>query len=206
MTRRQNRVFVVLDLPGRVPDLIIRARAIIEACATHPRLKNPDPPLADLTALADDVEAAQTAMGLGGKDARPARDVVADRLRKALKRLGLCVEDQANLPGEDAESFIHLALMYPRARSTRRKKPISVKSSTSPGSAVVDVRAAGANVLYKWQVSVDGGKTWPVYKETKQSKTTLEGLPVGQTVLIRCEYIGIDAVPHLTDVIAYLVK
>jgi hypothetical protein len=37
VTRRQNRVFVVLDLPGRVPDLIIRARAIIEACAAHLR-------------------------------------------------------------------------------------------------------------------------------------------------------------------------
>ena len=206
MTRRQNRVFVSLKLPESIPELLIFARVILESCAKHPLLKNPVPSLIELVVLLSALEDAQTAVGLGGLGKRSARDAAADALRQGLGLLGKCVEVQANRDMLHAEAFIGAAFMTTRAASSRRKLEFTVKPGRVSGTVVVEVIAIDSNASYMWQCSFDDGKTWVVVKGTKQSKTTLTGLPVGKYVQFRCRRMGRDNAPHLTGAITFLIK
>jgi len=206
VTRRQNRVFVVLKLPHSVPALISAARAYIEACRKHPRLKNPKPSLAELTALVEALSTAEVDKQLGGHGKWDARDVAADNLREALHALGKCVEDQANRDPATAESFIAEAGMSTRAASRRRKKPFTVKVGDAPGTAVVEVISVGDTGLYQWFCSLDGGKTFQLWTSTSQSKTTLTRLPSGVEVLIYCVATGRDGVPWTSETLSVRVK
>jgi len=206
VTRRQNRVFVALRLPSKVPDLLTRTLAIIDACSKHPLLKNPTPSMAELTVLNQELRDAHTNLGLVGKAGRTARDVKETALRRGLSTLGKCVEDQANLDIAHAPAFINAAHMFVRNESTRRKKPFDVSDGDVSGSIVVDVLSAGDNATYEWQISLDGGKTFVVAKITKQCKTTLTGLPAGTYVHIRCSILVKTGVVRMTDTIIYLVK
>ena len=140
MTRRQNRVFVALKLPQSVPALVVAARAILDRCKKHPRLKNPD-------------------KQLGGRGKREVRDQATDKVREALHDLAKCVETQANRDLATAESFVAEAGMSTRAASRRRKKPFTLKPGPVPGSVVVEVIAVDDAASYRWFCSLDGGKT-----------------------------------------------
>jgi hypothetical protein len=206
VTRRQNRVFIALKLPGPAPALISAAWSILLACRKHTRLKNPTPSLDEIEALIVALQSAQVEKDRGGLGKRTARDKAADDLRQALHALGQCVETQANENIEEAESFITEAGMSVRAASTRRKKPIAAKPGHTPGSVVVEVLAVDDNTVYEWFCSLDGGKTFQVWKRTKQSKATLEGLPSGVDVHIYCLATGRDGVPRKSETIVFHVK
>jgi hypothetical protein len=206
VTRRQNRVFVALKLPGKVPDLLSHARAILEACSKHPLLVSPTPSMAELATLVAELGDRQTDLAVGGPGKRAARDVALDRLRHGLTTLGQCVEDQASLDLDHAEAFIAAAFMTTRARSTRRKQPFTVTDGPVSGTVVVEVRAAGDTVRYKWLSSLDGGTTWLVARLTTQCKTTLTGLPAGTYVHFRCEVMVKTGVATTTEPIVFLVK
>jgi hypothetical protein len=206
VTRRQNRVFVVLKLPQSAPALIIRARAIVEACKKHPGLKNPTPSLAQLSALVAALSRAEVAKDLGGLGKRDARDHAADNLREALHALAKCVETQANLDLEHAVAFVEAAGMSTRAASRRRKKPFTVKPGPVPGSVVVEVLSVGDKGFYRWSCSLDGGKTFQLWETTAQSKATLRGLPSGVEVHFYCVATGRDGIPRTSETLILRVK
>jgi len=206
VTRRQNRVFVVLKLPQSVPALITTARAILDRCRKHAGLKNPKPSLAEVTALVDTLSRAEVDKQLGGHGKRDARDHAADNVREALQALAKCVETQANRNLATAESFVAEAGMSTRAGSSRRKKPFTVKPGPVPGSVIVEVIAVDDAALYRWFCSLDGGKTFKQWTSTAQSKTTLTGLPSGVEVHFYCEATGRDGVPWTSETLTLRVK
>jgi hypothetical protein len=206
VTRRQNRVFVYPKLPQRVPALIMAARAILEACGKHPGLENPQPSLADVTALVDALADAEVEKNRGGPGKREARDLAADKVRQAMHDLAKCVEIQANRDPEHAEAFVAAAGMSTRAASSRRKKPFTLKAGAGPGSAAVEVIAVDDAAFYKWFCSLDGGETFRPWTTTSQSKTTLTGLPSGLEVHFYCEATGRDGVPWTSETLLLRIK
>jgi len=72
-------------------------------------------------------------------------------------------------------------------RKTPLPKPrvFSAKPGAVSGSVEVIAALAAKRASYEWQYSTDGGKTWIEAAPSLKAKTTIVGLPVASSVLLR---------------------
>jgi hypothetical protein len=206
MTMRQNRAFVVLHLPTKVPDLIQTAKAIIAAAKGNPAVPNPNPPLAKLRALIVALDKAETATATRTIGTVPARDEARAALRQALNAFKAHVQRLADLDQENAAAIITSVAMSVRKESSRRKAAFVAKTGRTSGSVILEVRAAAKRASYGWQWSVDGGKTWIDAGTTLQAKTTITGLPVAKYVQFRYRAVTKNGVGDWSDPITFMVR
>jgi hypothetical protein len=106
MTRRQNRAFVALDLPSRVPDLIVAARAILVAATNNPQLPDPRPPLTTIKAAIVALENAEVDRESRTRGTAPVRNVAESNLRAVMRAYGSYVQEQADADPEHAQTII----------------------------------------------------------------------------------------------------
>jgi hypothetical protein len=185
MTKRQNKVFVAMNLPVGVNALIVKARAIITASTNNPYFPNPNPSMAKLGALVEAAATAQAATLTRATGTASARDTAVTALRGGLTTFSVYVQEQADATPELAAAIITSAGFDVRKASTRRKRLFTAKPGRVPGSVDVAVKALVKTASYNWEWSANGGKTWNRSPNTLQADTTITGLPIGETVLIR---------------------
>jgi hypothetical protein len=185
MTRRQNRVFAVMKLPPRVPDLLHAARAIANASAANPLLTNAGPAIAALRGALGVLERAETAMSTRRSDDAAARDVALTAVRAALHELLACVQKEADADLEHAEQIVTSSGFVVRKPKARTKPPFSVKPGPTSGSALCEARAAAKRASYEWEASTDGGETWVRGGSSLEARFLFTGLPVAAIVLFR---------------------
>jgi hypothetical protein len=182
-----KRPVVSLKLPASVPAFIAMAKHVIDALTTNAAtFPNPDPPVATLsTAVCADsradraVLARQRGAVIGRKDKRKALATLLEQEKGYIQKVA-----DAGTP-DAAGKVIESAGVAVRKPVLRQKQVFSVKEGAVSGTVKLTNAAAGHRASYDWQFSVDGGKTWQAAPSTLQSKTSMPGLPAGQTVLFR---------------------
>ncbi len=186
MTRRQNRTFVTLGhLPNEPSALIVALRAVIVKGRRSGWLPSPNPVLDRLEAAVDELEKAQVATLSGGKGLAARRNELLEPARAARDAYKGQVQEAVDANPDMALTIIASSGLGSRAASSRRKAPVTVKPGKVSGSVDIDVKAPVRDASYLWEFSVNGGKSYERAPSTKQSRTTITGLPPGQYVLVR---------------------
>jgi hypothetical protein len=189
-----------------VPDLIVAVRAIIEAATGNPRLPRVSVVLVPLEAALDELEKAQVASETRAAGTIAVRDAKLVAVRAALNAYKAFVQKLADANLEEAASLIESAGLSSRRPSSRKKLPFTAKHGRISGQVILDVLAAADNTTYYWQWSANGGLTWNDVETTKQSRTMIDGLPVGKAVLFRYRALTTKALGDWSDVISLLVN
>jgi hypothetical protein len=144
--------------------------------------------MAKLGALVDALAKAETAARSNTQGTAAARNVALSALQAGVTAFQGWVQEQADEDPENAGSFIAGTGLRTRAPSTRRKAAVTVDPGRVSGTLDVVVKAPAKRAGYVWEWSDDGRQTWNRAPVTVQSRTTLEGLPVGSepiTVLVK---------------------
>lgn len=205
MNKTTYKAHVVLALPKPVPLLISLARAIEAAVSAATKtFASPTPTMAQLGANIASLEAAQSAAHLRTKGAVATRDARVAVLKTDLQMLRSYVQTVADADPTTAATVVHAAGMTLRKASSYTKPPLAAKA-TSSGVIVVSAKLASARQANHWQLSTDGGTTWIDLPETLQTKTTVTGLPPGQTVLVRHVAVTKDGAGTWSDPVSVLV-
>ena len=184
MTKRQNRVFAVMNLPTRVPHRIVAARAILAASTGNPFLPKPNPPLGKLAAAIAALDRAEIARATRTRGTAEVRDLALSVLLALLRTLKAYVQEQADANPEKAEIIITSAGMSVRRPTTRSKAPFVATPGLS-GTMNLEVKAPAKRASYQWEWRAEGAASWTPVEPTLQAKTTITRLPIGSYVELR---------------------
>jgi hypothetical protein len=184
-TKASRTIRVVLKLPEKVADFIVRAQAIHDTMAANATTLNaPTPPLSVLAAHIADLivkEAAVTARTLGAAgDRDAAKKAVSDDLSDERAY----VEHLVNADPANAAIIAQDAAMTIRTQAPRSKPLLAIKRGTISGTVQAVAKAVKGAKANHWQYSTDG-KTWIDLDPTTGAKITLQHLTPGSTVSFR---------------------
>lgn len=185
-TDSTSKISVVLKLPKRVADLIVRAQTIHDAMAANSKtLPSPSPAM---TVLQTDID------GLATKEAiTKTRTVGAVSDRNAAQKVltvdlnneRAYVELVVNADPTNASQIAQDAGMFLRNPGSPSKPPLAVKPGATTGTVKVIAKATKGAQANNWQYSLDGGKTWIDLPSTTKASTTVANLTPSTTVSIR---------------------
>ena len=120
------------------------------------------------------------------KSARKARSPEEKTLRNRLTDGARFVETCANNDPENGLTIIAASTFSEKAPTKRQKDPLTLHYGEVSGTVLADAKAAKSpRAFYGWRYSLDNGTTWTELAQTNSSKTLLQGLPVGKTVLVQ---------------------
>ncbi len=139
--------------------------------------------MSDINALI----AAQNLAKTRAKGAVQARDAKLAVVITDLNQERAYVESIADANLANAAAIANSAGMEVRKQGAHPKKSaVNVKQAKASGSvAVTALVGSKQKQSHEWQYSIDGGKTYVGAPPTLQAKTTIPGLTVGVTVLVR---------------------
>ncbi len=201
-----KRATIALNLPKRIPDLILYANNIVQKLTGNPAFPTPTPTLAALTAAVADLHNAETAALSRAKGAATVRDTKRTVLIALLQQLRGYVQAMADATPEDGAAIIQSAGLAVRKIAVRAARAFAAKQGSVSGTAKITAVSAGHRSSYEWQYSVDGGKTWVAAPATIQAKTTVGGLASGTTVQFRYRTVTKAGEGDWSQAVALLVK
>jgi hypothetical protein len=146
---------------------------------------HPDPPLAALQLLIEELKTAAAGVGRIGIGGAAIRNVVMRKLIAALMRERAYVETVASADPEHAASIAAMAGMALRNAPSIYKPDFEVRQGFLSGTLDCIAKAIKNAVTYHWQYSFDEGITWMDATVTTTSYTTLTRLPPKTTVTVR---------------------
>jgi hypothetical protein len=188
MTIRKNKVpraIAILALPESVPSFMDRARVIVTSMTANPDLPVPTPPVAIVQQAIDDLQAAQVGALLHTTGAAAFRNAKQARVVTLLEEWCTQVQTAADENPEIAAPIIQSSGMMLRKIPPLPRRLFTAKHGPVSGSVNLVAPASADRAAYKWQYSVDDGKTWITLPQTLQAKTSVAGLPPLTTVLFR---------------------
>lgn len=189
MTKRkaltEQVIRLVMKAPEKPQDLVIYAQLVhdkmAENVATFPA---PDPPLAALQSLIDELRAACSYAKTGGIGSPGKRDLVARKVRAALNSELGCVTKVAALDPANAAVIAERAAMSLRGSSFRNKPTLELRHGPVSGCILAIAAAIAKASMYKWQYRLSGGP-WLDLPPTGGAGTKLEGLTPTATIQVR---------------------
>ena len=206
MTVSMHRVMVALKRPTSAPELLIFARAVVNAMNGNAWFPAPVPSLARVQAAIDRLAVAETAalsMTVGLKKARnEAQTVLVGRLT----RLKAYVQGVADDNPDFAAAIVESAGLSVAARGNRPKPVLGVLRGRVSGSVRLVVKAVAKVASYQWQLSKDAGKTWLDLPKTLQAKTTVTQLTPGMTYGFRFRALTRRGVGDWCEPVSYMVQ
>jgi hypothetical protein len=206
MTRRQNRTFVALKMPTKVPDYIALMRSVIAAATNNSSLPDARPLVAGLRAAVEKLAARQVSSLTRAVGTASARDEAFVVARQAMQTYQQYVQQKADADPEEAASIITGAGLRVRLPSSRRKSLFAARPGLRSGEVVLEAKAPSKRTRYEWEASSDGGQTWVSRGKTLQSKTTIDELPVGEYAHFRYRVLTKDGLSDWSDPLEVLVK
>jgi hypothetical protein len=181
MTVSMHRVLVALKPPKTAPELLVLARAIVEAMNGNAWFPAPVPSLTTVQAAIDRLAEAEVAALSMTAGLKQARNSARAALVSLLHRLKAYVQGVADENPDSAASIIESAALSVVARSNKAKAALAVVRGGVSGSVRLVAKAVAKVALYEWQLSRDAGNTWVDLPKTVQAKTTVSGLSPGMT-------------------------
>lgn len=167
---------VLPEKPIIASNYLKSSRLVVTMMTNNPFFPAPVPPLAQVSAKLDALEASEDLAHKGGKGgAVQQRDVDLRKAHRGMTLLKVFVQNTANEDPEQAEVIIKSAGMDVAKPRSRNKQPVEAKYGDSPGCVVLVAKALPKPVQYRWQLSTDQ-KTWTDLPETFKARTTVEGL------------------------------
>lgn len=180
-----HRHIAVLNTPLHIEDEIKYGQTLQAAITNNPNLPNPNPLLTAFNAALVKFDAAATAAKTRAKGTVPARTAARSEYIITLHALRGQVQSAADAQPENAEAIITSAGMSVKKTPVRKPRTFEARQGLVSGSVEVLTKAAAPRAAYDWQSSIDGGKTWVDAPSTMKSKTVINGLPPGTTVMFR---------------------
>ena len=169
------RSIAVFPNTKQVPQYLTNCRLVVTMVTGNKNLPTPTPPLAQLSAHLDLLEAAEELALKGGMGAVQQRDVDLEAVRNDMRLLKAYVQSVADANATEAESIIKSAGMGIGKKSTRTKPAIAAKQGKVPGRVVLEAKALPRPVQYRWQMSSDQ-KSWTDLPESFNATITVDGL------------------------------
>ena len=180
-----HRATIALNVPGKVPELILYGANIVQKLTGNPHFPTPTPTVAALAAAVSDLHDAETAALSRSKGAATVRNDKRTVLVGLLQQYRGYVQGVADATPENAAAIIESAGLSVRKLAARGKRTFAVVQGAASGEARVTAVTAGSRAAYDWQYSVDGGKTWVDVPSTTRGQTKIVGLPVGTAAQFR---------------------
>jgi hypothetical protein len=180
------KVYVVIRRSHVAAAFLGMSKAILEAVTNaKTTFPTPTPPLVQLSNDISAFDAAQTAALTRAKGAAQKRNAAMAEVVADLDLLRAYVQTVANSDPANALTIAHSAGMDLRKTPARTKNDLNAKPGTVSGSVAVSAKVAGVRSSHNWEYSTDGGKTWLVWSQSLQGKTTITGLTPASFVLVR---------------------
>ena len=179
------RVLVVLRLPQSVPELLVRARHIVETMTGSTYFPTPNPSLGAVTANIDALAAAETNARSRTSGLIKVRELKRAAVISDLRALQSYVQTVVDQNPTQAGAIAEAAGMARRVYRAPIRREIEAALGATPGTVVVRARARGRHAAYEWQISADGGQTWTTLALTTVARTTARDLRAGTTYLFR---------------------
>jgi hypothetical protein len=168
-------IAVLPESPHVVSRYLMACRLIVTMMTDNQNFPTPTPPLAEVSADLEALEASEGLAKKGGKGMVQQRDVVLRKVHHKMTMLKAYVQSAANAEPDQAEAIVHSAGMSVGKPRTRTKLPVEVKYGDAVGKVVLDAKALPQPVQYRWQMSTDQ-KTWTDLPESFKTKSVVEGL------------------------------
>ena len=175
----------MLRLPKPVPELLVRARHIVEAMTGSAYFPTPNPTLGAVTADIDALAGAETTARSRTSGLIAVRDLRRAAVISNLRALQSYVQTVVDQNPTQAGAIAEAAGMSRRVRRAPIRREIEAVMGAAPGTVVVRTRARGRRAAYEWQMSSDGGETWTTLALTTIARTTVRDLREGTTYQFR---------------------
>jgi hypothetical protein len=201
-----HRAVAILDLPLKVPALILYAQNIVKAMTGNPAFPTPAPTLAALTAAIAALNAAEMATLTRLKGTVSARNTARGALVLLLQQLKGYIQNTADADLANGAPMIESAGVGVRKTPVRPPRVFNATPGPTSGSAKLVTPAAAHRASYEWETSTDGGKTWVTAPPTMQARTTVTGLPSGTSVQFRVRAVTKDGAGDWSAPVSLLVK
>lgn len=179
-----------------VAELLEFAKQVVSAMTGNPNFTTPNPPLAQITTAADNLDTARQAALLARSEAKTKTTIQnqrEDELRAFLRKMALYVE---NIGGED-EAVITSAGMNTKAPATPGGATGLVEgfnSTTGDSDGEIDLGwnslANAASYVVEQSLQGPPNAVWTQVKTTTQSKVTITGLQSGTRYWFRVAAVG----------------
>jgi hypothetical protein len=201
-----HRSVAVLKLPRPISAAITYSRNIVTAMTGNKSFTTPLPPLADVSAAIDQLEASEKSALTKVHGAVATRNQDRLALLAKLELLRGYVQNIADADREQASGIIQSANMQVRKVPTRAKRVFTAKQGAVSGSVTLVTASAGRRASYDWESSSDGGKTWQPLPTTLQTKTSMTGLQAGASYSFRYRSVTKTGVGDWSQPVSILLK
>lgn len=152
-----RKIIAVLDLPNRIADQLVKAKAIIKAMTGNAFFPTPVPTLATVTTHINTADAAVTAAESHAAGAVQARNEAMKIVMDDLVHLTNYVQGIADATPAKAETIITSAGLKVKKQGEINKQDFKVKNNKVSGT--VDLIAKGiddGHSAHQWGISPDG--------------------------------------------------
>lgn len=189
-----NRTRVVLKLSRKkAPGVLEKAKAIHNALdADKATFATPNPPLAVLLTQIQDLDTAQQATSTKAKGTVAVRNVKLEIVVTSLESERMYVQTLCDANPEQAVAIGTRAAMAIARSPAHSKAMLQAKAGSQPGSVMLLANAgllvgkrSSRRVVFNWQLSADGGKTWTGAPATPLASTEIQGLTPMTTYAFR---------------------
>jgi hypothetical protein len=197
---------IILKLPRKPKDLVIRAQAIVKAMTGNSWFATPNPTLASVTTAVDALDAAiLPAAGRPPGATQALKDKQAD-LISLLKHLADYVLGIAEQSPGSAITIVQSAAMYVLGHTVAPKPDLAALDGAISGQAVLRARAGKPRpTTHYWQSSLNQ-KDWLSAPDTTHATTTIGNLTPGQVYYFRHASMRKNVRTDWSQVVSLLVK
>jgi hypothetical protein len=205
-TNKTHRSLASLKLPKPVGTLITYAQGIVKGLINNASFPSPVPALATVTTAINDLSTAETTAPARTKGAVATRNEKRTVLVALLEQLRAYVQSVADTTPENETSIIESAGLAVRKSPNHAARTFIAKAGTVSGTVKLYAVSVGPRSAYRWEYSVDGGKTWVEAPVSLQAKTTISGLTPGQTVQFRYQPVSKTGPGDWSQTVSLIVK
>jgi len=180
-----RKITAVLDLPNRIADQLVLAKAIVKAMTGNAFFPTPVPDMTTVTSHISVTDLAETAAKSKAAGTVQARDVAMQVVISDLRSLTAYVQGIANANPAKAEAIITSAGLKVKRAGQIDKQDFTVKNNSVSGT--VDLIAKGievAHAAHDWGMCTDG-INWTMLTPTLAAHTQVIGLTRGSIVYFR---------------------
>ena len=180
-----RRYPIALFLPRIVLALIAFGRHVVQCMTGNAWFPAPSPPLSQVEADLDALDAAEIAVKNRAPGAAAARDLKRKEVEDDMTGLKAYVHGIVLKNTAAAMAIILSAGMSPQQFGLRTKLPIQALMGPVPGRVILRAKAVGRRVAYEWEMSSDSGKSWVSLGVTTDANTSVDGLINGTIYMFR---------------------
>ncbi len=206
MTTAIVLIMIALKLPQRPKDLLLRAKAILQAITGNVYFTSPTPTLVAVTSAIAALDLAITVATKRAPGSVAARRATQQALVQLLNHLGDYVKLIAESQPDLAATIVASAGMYIVGRKGRAKAPFAATWGPGTGEAILNaLLGKGGRATHYWQFSTDQ-KNWTSVPDTDRATTTITGLTSGQLYYFRHALMRRNVKTDWSQIVSLLVK